>query len=229
MRLVVLLALFVVGCTDRGPVEAPAPEQWTAQLAEVARGERTAVQIEAETLHPSDLRRLANDCESLERLTIVNVAADADRSGFDAAWRAVLPALPNLRRVTFDGPVDASIFGEEGVAAITHLNLPAAEANSSDFADLLAGQRSLVLLRLHAPGLQDRDLEALDELPDLRFLHLIDAPLTDAAVPHLAACETLESVYLDRARLTDEGWQELHRLRPDLHLHADLTHPVGGH
>ncbi|MEM9704406.1 MAG: hypothetical protein AAF907_18335, partial [Planctomycetota bacterium] len=87
----------------------------------------------------------------------------------------------------------------------------------------------LELLRLRASGISDGDLAVLSSLPKLRFLHLIDAPLTDAAVPHLAACKTLESCYLDGANLTHAGWEELHRRRPDLHLHADLTHPVGGH
>ena len=229
MRRLAPLILLAIGCGggDR-PLAEPPPRAWDRQIAEVRRGVRTAVDVRGDGLRPDDLRDLADGCGGLERLTILHVRGTADRTASDAAWRAVLPHLPNLRRATFDGSVSAAVFAGAG-PALTHLNLPAAAANGADLRALAAGQPGLVLLRLHAPELTDDDAAAFAWFPDLRFLHLLDAPLTDTAVPRLAACETLESLYLDRARLTGEGWGDLHARRPDLHLHADLTHPVGGH
>ncbi|WP_145360438.1 leucine-rich repeat domain-containing protein [Alienimonas californiensis] len=225
-----LVLIPLAGCDrEEEPPAAPPPRAWVEQLDESSRGERTAIELSAEGLRPDHLSALGKGGEAVERITLVDVPQTADREAFDTAWRSVLPSLPNLRRVTFDGPVSADVFAEAGTPPLTHLNLPAAAMGSSGFRALLAGRPSLELLRLHAPGVRDEDLAGLADLPRLRFLHLIDAPLTDAAVPHLAAGPALESVYLDRSRLTWEGWEELHRLRPDLHLHADLTHPVGGH
>ena len=111
---------------------------------------------------------------------------------------------------------------------LRRLNVGRSDAGDDAVAAIAAACPGLVQLRLAAPGLTDAGVAPLAALPDLRFLHLIDAPLTDAAVPHLAACGTLESLYLDGSRLTAGGWKDLHRRRPDLHLHADLAHPAGG-
>ncbi|MFH5806105.1 hypothetical protein [Alienimonas sp. DA493] len=218
------------GCEEQGELAAPPPPaDWVRQLEEARRGERTAVELSGGGLRPEHLAALADGGEGVTRVTIVDVPARTDAAAWSAAWRSVLPKLPNLRRIAFDGPVAADAFAGSDAPPLSHLNLPAAATDSAAWRALLEGQTSLELLRLHAPGVRDEDLAALAALSRLRFLHLIDAPLMDAAVPHLAAGETLESVYLDRSRLTADGWEELHRLRPDLHLHADLTHPVGGH
>ncbi len=227
-----LLAL-AAGCGEGEPSTSPAagdaPRAWTTQLAEVSRGERTSVDLDGSGLRAVDLWTLADGGGTLERVTIVNFPADAERTSVDAAWAAALSKHGELRRIAFDGPVSAAVFAEPGGPPLTHLNLAAAAADGDDLRALAERRPSLELLRLHAPSMTDGDAAVLAEFPELRFLHLLDAPLTDAAAPHLAACATLESVYLDRAKLTNAGWEELHRLRPDLHLHADLTHPVGGH
>ncbi|NNJ25557.1 hypothetical protein [Alienimonas chondri] len=230
-----LISGSMVGCGPSEDRDAP-PSDWTQQVEDVADGQSTTITVDQDStqagerpLRPSDLLSLSDRCARLERITVLRSLTPDDRSAVDSAWETVLPALPNLRRVTFEGPVSAAGFGAPGGPPLTHLNLPAAAADGADLRALAEGVPSLVLLRLQAPGATDDDLAALRKLPALRFLHLIDAPLTDAAVPHLAACAALESCYLDRSQLTADGWEELHRLRPDLHLHADLTHPVGGH
>ena len=74
----------------------------------------------------------------------------------------------------------------------------------------------------------DAGLQELARSPRLRFLHLLDAPITDAGLRHVAAIATLESFYLDGAtRTTDAGLRALLAERPDLHFHKDQYHIPG--
>ena len=223
-----LIAAAAAGC---GSAEREPPSVWTRQIGLLRAGQTDSLGLTMGPLIAGDLAPLAEGCERLVSVTIRQtppgpVVCEGD--GWGAAFAEVLPALPNLRRVDCDAALDAGAFAVEGAPPLEHLNLPRAAADDADAAALAGGLPSLTLLRLHAPGLTDAGAASLVRLPNLRFLHLIDAPLTDAAVPDLAACGPLESLYLDGSRLSAEGWAELHRLRPDLHLHAELTHPTGG-
>jgi hypothetical protein len=64
-------------------------------------------------------------------------------------------------------------------------------------------------------------------MPALRFLHLIDVPVTDAGIAHLQSMSRLESFYLDGGRCTDDGLRALLRALPDLHFHLDQLHLPG--
>ena len=228
--IVLCLTLLVAGCAGSDAPPGPADE-WDRQVAAVRAGESDAIVIRDGSIAPSRLLDLREGCGGLRRLSLIRAATGppiCPAADYDAELTAALRSLPDLTRLDFDGPIGPGGTVLSG-PTLTHLNLPNARADGKDVARLTKDQPALTLLRLRAPRLDDEAAPQFAEFRALRFLHLIDAPLTDAAVPALASCARLESLYLDGARLTDGGWEELHRLRPDLHLHADLTHPVGGH
>ncbi len=68
------------------------------------------------------------------------------------------------------------------------------------------------------------ELEHLPELSHLRFLHLIDMPITDAGLDRLHGMESLESVYLDGTKITDSGIGRLVTALPRIHIHVDDHH-----
>ena len=211
-------AVLLAGC---GP--AVAPPGWDDGIGAVRAGRSDAVRVTAGRVTPDRLADL-RDLPGLRNLHLLRGTPGppvCDGGNFTAA---LLPLLPGLRRLACDGPANVAALAGNG-GNLTHLNLPAADADGADLSALAVGCPRLELLRLGAAGVRGRDLASLRDLSDLRFLHLIDAPLTDAAVPHLAAGGRLESLYLDGSALTAAGWAELGRLRPGLHVHADDRHP----
>jgi hypothetical protein len=58
----------------------------------------------------------------------------------------------------------------------------------------------------------------------LRFLHLIDVPITDAGLAHVSGMTWLESFYLDGGDCTDAGLRGLLQALPELHFHRDQLH-----
>jgi hypothetical protein len=88
----------------------------------------------------------------------------------------------------------------------------------------LAGLKELELLRFGSPHISDDGLAVVSTLPSLRFLPLIDVPITDAGLQHLHSMSGLESFYLDGGRCTDEGLYALLRALPGLHFHRDQLH-----
>ena len=211
--------LLLAGCADE-------PTEWDRQLAAVRAGDAVEIVLHAGTVGPGDVREMTTGCGRLRRLSLLRTGrgpAVCDGADFTGALAAALPALPALERLDLDGPVRAAdLTAVRPVPSLTHLNLPAADAGGPDLRAIAAAWPGLTSLRLHAPALTDADAAALPA--NLRHLHLVDAPLTDAAVPALASPGRLGSLYLDGSRLTAAGWAQLARLRPDLHLHAD-----GGH
>ena len=73
-------------------------------------------------------------------------------------------------------------------------------------------------------------MTAVAELGELRFLHLLDMPITDAGLDRLHGLARLESLYLDRTKVTDEGLARLIKALPGVHLHIDEHHhPLDPH
>jgi hypothetical protein len=72
----------------------------------------------------------------------------------------------------------------------------------------------VLLLSFSASPVQpgDDDLEPLEALTDLRYLHLDGAGVTDAGMVHLGNLRKLEHLSLFRTRLTDAGLVHLHGL-----------------
>jgi hypothetical protein len=84
-----------------------------------------------------------------------------------------------------------------------------------------------MLLRFGSPHVTDEGIRSVARLPRLRFLHLLDVPITDAALDHIATIKTLESFYLDGGHASDDGLRRLIAQRPALHVHLDQTHMPG--
>jgi len=82
----------------------------------------------------------------------------------------------------------------------------------------------LVLLRIGSPNLSDFSIETVAKMTSLKFLHLIDVPITDAGLKHLYGMEHLESFYLDGGRVTEDGLTALLEAMPKLHFHRDQQH-----
>ncbi len=71
-------------------------------------------------------------------------------------------------------------------------------------------------------------MERIAGLSKLRFLHLIDVPITDAGLAKLASMKNLESLYLDRVdNVTDQGLEKLLKALPAVHFHRDQQHMPG--
>ena len=64
----------------------------------------------------------------------------------------------------------------------------------------------------------------LAEMPSLRFLHLIDVPVTDQGLAQLESLSGLESLYLDDVPVTDDGVEHLLKALPAVHLHINQAH-----
>jgi hypothetical protein len=62
------------------------------------------------------------------------------------------------------------------------------------------------------------------EMHSLRFLHLIDVPITDDGLAQLEGMTHLESLYVDGAELSDQSLQHLFEALPNLHVHLDQQH-----
>jgi hypothetical protein len=67
-------------------------------------------------------------------------------------------------------------------------------------------------------------METVAKMASLRFLHLIDVPITDAGLKHLYGMEHLESFYLDGGRVTEDGLTALLEAMPNLHFHQNQQH-----
>ena len=90
--------------------------------------------------------------------------------------------------------------------------------------------RHLEQLRISSPRVDDDGLQPIADLKELRFLHLLDMPITDAGLDRLHALAVLESLYLDRTRVTDAGLARLINAMPGVHLHIDEHHhPLDPH
>jgi hypothetical protein len=79
-------------------------------------------------------------------------------------------------------------------------------------------------LRLGGGGINDEACEALQLLPELRYVHLIGPSLTEQGVQALAFIPKLQSLYVDQCNLPEEAWDELLKQRPDIHFHLDQQH-----
>jgi hypothetical protein len=58
----------------------------------------------------------------------------------------------------------------------------------------------------------------------LRALHLIGVHVTDKSVNAISRIKPLETFYIDGGQITDQGFTQLIKMRPDLHLHVDQVH-----
>lgn len=162
-------------------------------------------------------------------------AATESRVAVDPAWRESLAAAGFLARpLSLDDP--------RLVVSIHSVGMP---LGPDQLAALRLAAEQIVSLDLRAAGLEDRDLEALEDFPALRSLVLSNNALSDAGVRVLARWPSLErvnlygnrevddaalgtlaempnlrSVYLWGTSVTPAGVAELSAARPELEVQA---------
>jgi hypothetical protein len=217
-RLVVLLALVMAGCNPSPPVQlkdAAKTPTWTEQVEAVRRGERHAVTV-SEPVSASDWSLLTTGCERVEVL-------EADQVESKVVDFEVLRSMSGLRRLKLGGRVTdevAAVIGQ--LPSLSELLITSETLTDSGVAQFAS--LPLVQLRLQAPRLTDAAMTDIGKLTSLRFLHLVDVPITDAGLPPLVGVKTLESLYLDGAKCTEDGLSSFLKQRPDIHFHRDQMH-----
>ncbi len=82
--------------------------------------------------------------------------------------------------------------------------------------------RSIVVLQMANPDVNDQTLGYLSGMTRLRKLDVSDSQISDAGLALIASMPLLEELYLARTHITDEGFQK--HLAPKESLHKlDLT------
>jgi hypothetical protein len=205
------------GCQKPPAPVAPVVETkpaWSEQVKGVRAGLSNKISVGA--VSAQEWKDLAADCDSLEVLEV-------DQPTLAPADFEVLLSLSKLRRLKLGSGVDdaaAEVLGR--LSKVTQLLVNSDSLTNRGVAALC--RLPLVQLRLRAPEATDDAAAEIAKLGLLRFLHLIDVPLTDAALPSLGKIKNLESLYLDGAKCTDAGLAGLLKERPDIHFHRDQTH-----
>jgi hypothetical protein len=70
----------------------------------------------------------------------------------------------------------------------------------------------------------DKGIAALKNFPQLKRVHLIDVPITEAALETFAQMPQLESLYIDGVELSDDALSALFTAQPKLHVHLGQRH-----
>jgi hypothetical protein len=214
-----VVAAFVCGC-GKPPAEAPRAEVaqsagWMDQVAAVRNGAKKSIVVSG-PVSSAEWQALGSGCGDLEALEV-------DEPAITTADFEMLLGLGSLKRLKLGRGLT-----DEGAAAIgMHPKIVELLVSSDVLTD--EGVKSLCRLPLEqlwlqGPKVSDEGIKELGKLKSLRFLHLLDVPATDAVLPAVAEIRSLESLYLDRAKCTDEGLSTLLQERPDIHFHRDQTH-----
>jgi hypothetical protein len=203
------------GCSRNQPPELPLH----VQIAEVDRGTRETIQIEAVALGDVDLGSLAYVTG------LRNLLLDNPNSQFSTTGLASLHRLTNLRhlRLRGHGIDDAALAQIAKITSLRILNVPQAAITDAGIAHL-AELPHLEQLRFGSAHISLAGIEQITALPALKRLHLIDVPVDDEALRKLAGMNGLESLYIDGGAFSDAAADELFRTRPDLHAHFNQEH-----
>lgn len=200
------------------PIPASIPEaSWQAQVEAVRSGATDRIEATQVEVGDEELREL-EQLTGLRELLI-------DRGRMTDRGLASLAQLPKLEHVRLRGVklTDASLQQLCAIPTLQRLNVPQADFSDDGLAAL--GQlNQLQLLRFASPRVTAAGIAHLTAVPSLRWLHLIDIPVGDAAVTPITQLPKLESLYLDGATISDQGYDQLFRARPELHVHVDQKH-----
>jgi hypothetical protein len=224
IALAAVMTSLISGCAPAPPQSAPSQQttsaktehlDWIESIEAVRKGDSKSIVFEG-AVHPEEWTELKSGCESLEFLEVP--AADISDDDLDLAT-----SLPKLRRFTTEAPIGDR--GAELLAkckALTQVNLGKSVLTNAGLAQLCS--LPLVQLRLGTPNVDDAGMAALVSVKSLKYLHLIDVPITDAALPTIAKIESLQSFYLDGGHCTEDALGALLKERPKLHFHLDQMH-----
>ena len=136
----------------------------------------------------------------------------------DAALDAVSIAIPGMKSMEMTNGKDNKItITVEGLTrafgrmkSITSLNFYA-ERTTDDWIPAIAQLKGLDYLMLAGASVTDQGLAPLMKLP-LGYLRLDNTPVTDAVIPILKTCPTLNNVPVDGTKMTAAGKAELQKM-----------------
>lgn len=216
----------VTRATGDAKGSATGREQLALQIAEVARGASDQILIDTWALGDDDLAPLGKFAKSPQSRNLHVLLLDGPGNRLTDAAIAHLTGLTSLEHLRLR---DAAI-GDAGLAQIAGslanlriLNLPQAQFGDAGLAELARLAR-LEQLRFGSRHVTDAGIAQLPGYPALKRVHLIDVPITAAALKTFAAMPQLESLYLDGAQLSDEAFAQLFAARPKLHVHLGQLH-----
>ena len=160
---------------------------------------------------------------AVERLRVIRV----EGGELNASAAAALAAMPHLEQLHLRGVAidDAALRSLSGSQSVWLLNLAGEELRLSAAAISELGQMPrLHQLRLAIPSGDRQIAAAVADIERLRSVHLIGIAVDDEGLRSLARLPELESLYLDDAMVSDQGWLWLFDNRPGLHVHIDQRH-----
>lgn len=210
------------GCQPASPPDISAtfeePVTWQSQISALRDETITEVRHTA-PLTQAEAEMLLSDCDSLAVL-------EADFSQLDnTSLGDVLQALPKLRQLKLYDPIDNERLATIAANAplITVLNLSDGKFNNEGFKEI-PKFHSLQLLRFSSPNVEDPALTILQDCKELKYLHLINVPITNDGLKAIESLQNLQSFYLDGGNCTEDGLSQLIKARPDLHFHWNQLH-----
>lgn len=214
----VICALSTTGCRQ-DQIETPELELSATQqaIAECLRNNATSLSIRSPVV-PADLLTLAG-LSQLRTLEIYQASFPQEQ----------LRQLSDLRQLECLRLEDLAL-GDRAVSCLKGwprlkiLNLPSSKLTDAGLAELLSFLPDLQLLRIGSSSMTDEGVVQISKCSSLRFLHLIDVPVTDASLRHFHDKHQLESLYIDGGRETDSGIRDLLQANPRLHFHRNQLH-----
>jgi hypothetical protein len=142
--------------------------------------------------------------------------------------KAVLEHLqqqPALEELTLSGPLDADAVMAIGkLSGLRRLAIRRELPEDASVLRPLGQLRHLEHLGLRATGIDDRQLDFLDQLTELRTLDLGENPIVGPGLKHISELSKLEELWLiDCSKFTDSGMEHLQKLSNLEHLILQFT------
>ncbi|MBL8868033.1 MAG: leucine-rich repeat protein [Planctomycetia bacterium] len=186
------------------PKPAAEAEQAVA-LWVLARGDRVALAVGENIVHPKTAAELPKDGYSITEVYLAN-AGDADLAALAPLWRALPPGRERTLQIA--GLITNTGLGSLRGCAIHQLGLNRVPV-SDDGLPALAEIRGLKRLQLDGTQVTDRGLAALAKCPNLVHVDLLNTPIGDAGLRMLAELPHLHSLTLTNTTATAAGLDEL--------------------
>ena len=219
--------IVLAGCRPADTSGRERGVRWREQIDDVNAGTTDSIHCDEEIASPTDWE-LLRGAKQLRRLTLQEgIAEDREAS--------IIGSLAGLERLS----LRHSPLGDDGLRAIAALhtlvalNIPQAQCTERGL-ESLASLPHLQSLRLGSPRLDgQRACELLTTFPALKALHLIDVKIKDQGLFVLSKCKNLRSLYLDKAGVSQEAWEQYIVQQPLVHVHIDQAHhdrdPIKNH
>jgi hypothetical protein len=192
---------------DGGVIEpkATADAERALALWTLARGDRVALAVGENIVHPKTAAELPKDGYSIAEVQLAN-ASDADLAALAPLWRA-LPA-GRERTLFLAGTVSNSGLDSLRGCAIHRLSLIRVPV-SDDGLPTLAEFPGLRRLEFDGTRITDAGLAALAKCPNLVHVDLLNTTIGDAGLRTLAELPTLHSLTLTNTAATAAGLDTL--------------------